>query len=100
MLPRWPSNVRNARCLGRNRCSTLRFRDGGGRAVEATSHSRCCFTGTLLSRFARARQILCGVDQCDMAERLGKVADKALRRYVVLLREQAKVVAQPEEPVE
>jgi hypothetical protein len=45
-------------------------------------------------------EMACDVDQPHVAERLGRVADLPLGAYVVLLAEQAQVVAQVQQPLE
>src|SRR5580704_10716750 len=56
---------------------------------------------TVIRRAGVARgQIERGADQREMAERLREVAEEALLLGVVLLREQADVVAQREQPLE
>ena len=48
----------------------------------------------------RPAEVEGGVDQADVRERLGDVADLPARMRVVLLGEQAHVVAEREEPLE
>ena len=60
----------------------------------------CSGLRALLRRLRRARQVVRGVDQRDVRERLREVADQPLASRVVLLGEQADVVAQREQPFE
>jgi hypothetical protein len=57
-------------------------------------------SATRASVAPRGAQGACGVDQRDVTEGLGKVADQPAGGGVVLLGEQADVVAQGEQPVE
>src|SRR5262249_6679672 len=56
--------------------------------------------GALLGGPGGGRQVQGGVDQADVRERLREVAQKPAGLRVVLLREQAHVVAQPQQPFE
>ena len=54
----------------------------------------------MLGRSGRMAEVVGGVDEGDVGERLRKVADLPPRARVVLLGEQADVVAQREQPLE
>src|SRR3954466_5238764 len=66
---------------------------GGGAALGAG------LPGGLV-RGAAPAQVAGGVDQADVAERVGRVADLPLRPDVVLLAEQPEVVPQRQQPLE
>src|SRR4051795_1157903 len=76
---------------------------GGPGSGVGLGRGLAAFGGGLLPLVGRAavgRQVAGGVDQGHVAERLGEVAYQAARAGVVLLRQQAEVVAQREQPLE
>src|ERR1700720_2059212 len=56
-------------------------------------------SGALLAWLRHAGNVVCRVDQRNMEKGLRKVADHALSAGVILLAEQADVVAQADEPL-
>src|ERR1700754_1366722 len=60
------------------------------------SKRRC--TGALLARLHSIQNIVRGVDERNVGKRLREVADQALSCDVVLLRQQANVVANAKQP--
>src|SRR3546814_15407414 len=68
--------------------------------MRISDWSSCSSDLALLGRTAAAAQVVAGVDQADMRERLREVAELAAEPRVVLLGEQAEVVAQCEQALE
>ena len=56
--------------------------------------------GALLGRFVGAAEIVRGIDQRDVRESLRKIADLPLLVDVIFFRQQSKVVAEREQPLE
>src|SRR5439155_8463399 len=55
---------------------------------------------SVLRRALGPRQVQRGVDERDVGERLGEVAQQAPRSAIVLFREQPDVVGEPDQPLE
>src|SRR5262245_19128304 len=72
---------------------------GSHRAIAARS-ARAVTRRTLMSRLARATQIVRGIDERDVRERLREVSDLSPALDVVLLCQQPDVVADGEQPLE
>lgn len=80
----------------------------GRRAGKTTAFSRslfcrigdACVPGTLLAWLLGPVEVVGRVDERDVGERLGEIANKALRLRIVFLREQAHVVAQSHKSLE